>query len=59
MKMYSSVPKIILYNGIFATQSSVYPHAQAVAVGNGKILALGRDLDVLNLAGIDLSLIHI
>ncbi|MGB5748206.1 MAG: amidohydrolase, partial [Desulfobacterales bacterium] len=53
MKMSALVPQIILYNGILATQSTAYPHAQAVAVGNGKILALARDEGVLNLAGPD------
>jgi hypothetical protein len=51
MKMSALVPQIILYNGILATQSTAYPHAQAIAVGNGKILALGRNEDVLHLAG--------
>ena len=46
------VPEIILYNGIcFATRNRARSHAQAVAVGNGKILALGSDEDMLNLAG--------
>jgi hypothetical protein len=53
MKISALVPQIILYNGILATQSSAHPHAQAVTVGNGKILALGRDEDMLNLAGPD------
>ena len=53
MKMSAVVPQIILYNGILATQSTAYSHAQAVAIGNGKILALGRDKDVANLAGPD------
>jgi predicted amidohydrolase YtcJ len=53
MKMSAVVPQIILYNGILATQSTAYSHAQAVAVGNGKILALGRNEDVANLAGSD------
>jgi len=53
MKMSALAPQIILYNGILATRNSVRPHAQAVAVGNGKILALGRDEDMLNLAGSD------
>ena len=47
------VPQIILYNGILATRKTTQPSAQAVAVGNGKILALGRDEDVLHLAGPD------
>ena len=53
MKMTAPAPQIILYNGILATQNTAQPSAQAVAVGNGKILALGRDGDVLNLAGPD------
>jgi predicted amidohydrolase YtcJ len=59
MKTSALVPQIILYNGILATQNSVHPHAQAVAVGNGKILALGRDGDVLNLAGPDTEKINL
>ena len=51
MKISARAPQIILYNGILATQNIVQPSAQALAVGNGKILALGRDADVLNLAG--------
>ncbi len=53
MKLSDLVPQIILYNGILATQSTTHPNAQAVAVGNGKILAVGRNEDVLNLAGLD------
>jgi len=51
MKMSAPVPQIILYNGILVTQSPAYPHAQAIAVGNGKILALGPNEDVLHLVG--------
>ena len=51
MKISALAPQIILYNGILATQNIAQPSAQALAVGNGKILALGRDADVLNLAG--------
>ncbi len=52
MTMPVPVPEIILYNGIcFATRNRARSHAQAVAVCNGKILALGSDKDVMNLAG--------
>ena len=52
MTMPVPVPEIILYNGIcFASRNQAHSHVQAVAVGNGKILALGSDEDVLNLAG--------
>ena len=53
MKICAPAPQIILFNGILATQNSAQPGAQAVAVGNRKILALGSDEDVLNLAGPD------
>ena len=53
MKLYALVPQIILCNGIIATQSISPNHAQAVAIGNGKFLAVGRNEDVLNLAGPD------
>ena len=53
MKLSALVPQIILYNGILATQSTAHPHAQAVAIGNGKILAVGRNEDMLNLAAPD------
>ena len=59
MKMPIRVPQIILHNGIIATQSTTYPHSQAVAVGNGKIQALGQDKDVLNLAGPDTERINL
>jgi predicted amidohydrolase YtcJ len=59
MKMSTLVPQIILYNGIFATQSPMYSHSQAIAVGNGKIQALGQDKDVLNLAGPDTERINL
>ena len=53
MKISAVVPQIILYNGILAIQSTAHSHAQAVAVRNGKILTLGRNEDVANLAGPD------
>jgi predicted amidohydrolase YtcJ len=53
MKMSAPVPQIILYNGILATPSTAHPQPQSIAVGNGKILAVGRDEDMLNLAGAD------
>ena len=51
MKIPALVPQTILYNGSFVTQSTAYPDVQAIAVGDGKILAIGKDEDVLNLAG--------
>ena len=59
MKISVVKAQIILYNGTIATQSTARAHAQAVAVGNGKILALGQNEDVLNLAGPDTEKINI
>jgi len=53
MKMPALVPQIILYNGILATPGITHPQPQSIAVGNGQILAVGRDQDMLNLAGAD------
>jgi predicted amidohydrolase YtcJ len=44
-------PQIILYNGVIATQNDDMPRACAVAVGNGKVLALGQNEHILNLCG--------
>ena len=48
--MPDSYPRIILFNGTIATQNNKAPFAQAVAVGKGKTLAIGRNQEVLNLA---------
>lgn len=53
MNSSAFTPQVILYNGILAARSNAHPHPQAVAVANGRILALGRDKDMLNLAGPD------
>jgi predicted amidohydrolase YtcJ len=44
-----SAPDIILFNGTIATQNPRQPDARAVAVGSGRILAVGKDNDVLAL----------
>ena len=49
----SASPQLILHNGILAAQGPESPGGQAVAIGNGKILAVGPDKDVVNLAGPD------
>jgi predicted amidohydrolase YtcJ len=45
--------EIILHNAAVATQNPDHPHARAVAMGNGKILAVGSNEDVRHLAGPD------
>jgi predicted amidohydrolase YtcJ len=59
MKLSTRAPQIILYNGILATQNPAHPTAQAVAIGNGKIRVVGRDENVLNLAGSDTNKIDL
>jgi len=53
MKSVAPSTEILLFNGCIATRDPLAPFAQAAAVGSGKILALGRDEDLLHLAGPD------
>jgi predicted amidohydrolase YtcJ len=42
--------ELILHNGAFLTVDERQPRARAVAIGGGRLLAVGSDDDVLNLA---------
>jgi predicted amidohydrolase YtcJ len=44
-------PELLLYNGRFATLDPDKPHAGAVAIANGQLVAVGDDASVLALAG--------
>ncbi|MCP4164356.1 MAG: amidohydrolase family protein [Chloroflexi bacterium] len=44
------MPNLILYNGKLTTQDPNYPHATALALRDGQILALGSDPDIRALA---------
>ncbi|MEO9510573.1 MAG: amidohydrolase [Flavobacteriaceae bacterium] len=46
-----SSPEIILHNSNIYTSNPGMPKAQAIAIGNGKIVAVGSDSDILHLAG--------
>lgn len=46
-----SEPELILHNGNFWTVNDKLPRAQAIAISNGRILAIGTDSEVLSLAG--------
>jgi hypothetical protein len=46
-------PDLILFNGTVATRNFREPNASAVAVGQGRILAVGSNEDILNLRGWD------
>ena len=43
-------PELILHNGNFFTVDAAQPRAQAVAIANGRFLAVGSNSEVLNLA---------
>jgi len=45
------MPDMILYNGKLHTQDSNYPQATAVAIRDGRILAVGTDTEMQSLAG--------
>jgi hypothetical protein len=44
-------PEIVLFNGSIATQNPIKPFAQAVAIGQGTILAVGGNDDIVHPAG--------
>jgi predicted amidohydrolase YtcJ len=44
-------PELILHRGLFATLNRANPTATAVAITDGKFSAVGRDNDVMQLAG--------
>ena len=46
----SEKPELILYNGNFFTVDDRQPSAQAVAISDGRFLAIGSNSEVLNLA---------
>ena len=41
-------PELILHNGNIYTVNAKEPHAQAIAIARGRIIAIGSDADVLN-----------
>ena len=43
-------PELVLYNGNIFTVNPGEPHAEAIAISGGRILAVGSDADVLHLA---------
>src|SRR5437588_12225543 len=49
----TAAPDLILHHGVFTTLDRANPTASAVAVRDGKCLAVGNDKDVMALAGPD------
>jgi predicted amidohydrolase YtcJ len=46
-----NAPDVILHHGLFATLDGANPTANAVAISGGKFVAVGRDHDIMKLAG--------
>ena len=44
------VPEIILYNGTIFTVNPKEPTAQAIAIADGRIIAVGSNADILKMA---------
>jgi len=54
-----NLPDLILYNGNLYTQDSKVPEASAIAIRNGKILAVGDDTDIRALATPDTKVVDL
>jgi hypothetical protein len=54
-----STPNLILTRGLFMTLDRLRPTANAVAIKDGKFLAVGRDEDVMRLAGVETTVIDL
>ena len=59
MKTQPWIPELILYNGDFQTQDLKRPTAQAVAIANGRFVAVGDNSTVKSLAGTGTDLIDL
>lgn len=53
MNPTSPFPDTILFNAVIATQNPEQPMAQALAIGQGHVLAVGANDDIVHLAGAD------
>lgn len=59
MKMQGPKAEMILINGTVRTQDANYPVANAVAVGHGRIMALGDDEAIKSLADRDTKIVDL
>src|SRR5215475_1874352 len=48
--LVAETPELILHNGNIHTVNPKEPHAQAIAIARGRIIGLGSNADVMNLA---------
>lgn len=54
-----SCPSLILHNARITTLDASHPEATAVAMQDGRFLAVGQDADILRLAGTDTTVIDV
>src|SRR6266446_916304 len=59
MNTSNTTPEFILHRGLFTTLDRANPTATAVAITDGKFSAVGRDNDVMKLAGKDTRVIDL
>src|SRR5580693_1394653 len=59
MNSSNTTPDLILHRGLFTTLDRANPSATAVAITEGKFSAVGRDNDVMNLAGKETKIIDL
>jgi predicted amidohydrolase YtcJ len=59
MNSSNTTPELILHRGLFTTLDRANPTATAVAIREGKFSAVGRDNDVMKLAGKDTRVIDL
>src|ERR1700693_3199268 len=57
--MTSHTPDIILHSGLITTLDRSNPTASAVAIKDGKFIAVGRDADVMSLVGRDTPIVDL
>jgi len=55
----SQIPDLIFVNGNFFTADSLHPQATAVAIVGDRILAVGKDADLIKLAGKETQVIDL
>ena len=55
----ASAPDLILHSGLFTTLDRSTPTATAVAIEDGVFTSVGRDHDVMQLAGSDTWVINL
>ncbi len=59
IRIKTSQPDVLLYNGLISTLEPSAPEATAIAVHEGRILAVGSDRDILSLGGAGISRIDL